>query len=125
MYAHDWNVLKGERIRRWPSKIGDKRGINVDISSWVGISIGAKHVNVEVAEEHNQWWSEEDNAWVDLSCDAERNGYSLKASVYTNKEAIKVAKFFIRLIVGEHKENYEIRWDGPGKPKRKRSKNDP
>lgn len=117
IHAHDWEILKGERIRRWPSASGGLREIRVEISSWVGMSAGAKHTNVTVVEEDNQWWCEDENAWVSLSCDAERGGYDLRASVFTKEEAIKVAKHFLRLITREHPNDYEVNWNGPGKPR--------
>ncbi|MFA5166833.1 MAG: hypothetical protein WC449_06110 [Candidatus Paceibacterota bacterium] len=98
IYAHDWNILNGERIPRWPSKIGDLRSLVVTITSWIGVSIGAKHVSVRVEEEKNQWWSEEQNDWVILSCDHGNRGYELRAEVYSNEEAKKVAKYFIKII---------------------------
>jgi len=117
IYAHDWKILGEDRIQRWPSKIGEKRPIKVEISSWIGISVGAKHIKVNVEEEENQWWCEDENAWVTLSCDAERGGYSLKAEVYTEEEAIKTAKYFILLIAGKGRKNHTVYWHGHGKPR--------
>ncbi len=116
VYAHDWNILGKDRIRRWPSKIGEKRPIQVEIFTWSGISVGAKHFYVNVKEEDNMWWSELENAWVELSCDSEKGGYNLHADVLDNKEAIKLALYFINLIAGKTRKNHEIHWSGPGRP---------
>lgn len=117
IYAHDWEILGEDRIPRWPSKIGEKRGIKVEINSWVGISVGAKHYNVTVEEQDNMWWSEKENSWVELSCDSERGGYSLRASLLTKEEAIKVAKFFVKLIAGKELKNHIVSWDSDTCPK--------
>jgi len=118
MSAHDWNVLgKEERIRRWPSKIGEKRPLRVEITSWVGISIGAKHTYVKVKEANNGWWCEDENCWVELSCDSEKGGYSLEASVNNEDEAVALAKHFVELVAGKKRKNHDIRWEGLGRPR--------
>jgi len=99
IYGHSWSMLKGERIRRWPSQIDEPRPVRVEITTWKGMSIGAKHVNLCVEEEKNMWWSEDDNDWVQLSCDSESDGMSLRAAVYTQEEAEKLAIFFIKTIM--------------------------
>jgi hypothetical protein len=113
----DWGILRGERIPRWPSKIGEKRTIRVEINSWVGISIGAKHVNVKVEEAENMWWCEEENAWVRIYEDAENGGYELRAKVMTDEEAVKTAIAFVKTIAGPGRKNHTVFWDGPGKPR--------
>lgn len=117
IFAHDWNILKGERIPRWPSKCGEKRPLRVEINSWIGICPGAKHYYAKVREEDNQWWSEDENAWVQLSCDSARGGYSLEADVMTEEEAIELAKYFVLLVAGKRREHHEIIWSGPGRPR--------
>lgn len=107
--AHDWKILGDDRIRRWPSKIGEKRGLKIDIRSWVGLSIGAKHVDVKISEQKNMWWSEEQNAWVELTCDSENTGYEIDAKVLNEDEAIKITKFFVNLIAGEDSKNHDIK----------------
>ncbi len=115
--AHDWEILGDEdRIRRWPSQIGEKRGLKVRLYTWVGTcAIGATHFSVSIEEQNNMWWCEERNAWVELTCDLERSGISLSASLSKQEDAIKVALKFIE-ITGV-KETHEISWDGPGQPK--------
>jgi len=115
--THDWGILKKERIRRWPSKIGEKRNLRVEITSWVGISIGAKHIYVKVEEQDNSWWCEDENAWVELSCDAEKGGYSLTASVTSEDEAITLAKYFVELVAGKRRQNHNVIWSGLGRPR--------
>ena len=118
MLAHDWEILGGERIPRWPSEIKEKRPLGVRIYTWVGTSaIGAKHFNAEVNEEQNQWWCEDRNAWVTLSCDGERDGVSMRASVLTEGDAIKMAMHFVELVTGPKRAKHIVSWDGPGKPK--------
>jgi hypothetical protein len=100
IYAHDWSILGEDRIPRWPSKIGEKRPITVRISTWIGTSaIGARHYNVSVEEEVNQWWCEKENAWVELSCDPSKSGVSMSASVLSRSDAEKLAKFFVDLVI--------------------------
>ena len=65
LHTNDWDDLGENRIRRWavagdfekgvPPEIAGKRPIDVEISSWVGTSIGAKHTYVEVTERDNEW----------------------------------------------------------------------
>lgn len=117
MYAHEWEILKGERIPRWPSKIGELRPINVDITSWLGISPGASHYYVEVREKFNMWWCEDENCWVELSCDSGNKGYSMKADVFTLSEAVNMAINFIKLIHGKDYKKQHVVWSGPGRPR--------
>ena len=90
----DWGILGDDRIRHWPSETGDKRPLKVDISSWVGISAGAKHVKVIVAEAENEWWCENENAWVRIYTDTESGGYEMTANVLTNEEAISTTRLW-------------------------------
>jgi len=116
IYTHDWNYIGDERIPRYPSKIGEKRPIHVDINSWIG-SIGAKHWYVTVKEKNNMWWSERENAWVEISCDSEKEGYSLdKASVMTVEEAVELAIAFLKIIHPTDYKEQELTWDGEGRP---------
>ncbi len=117
LYAHDWKLLGDDRIPRWPSKIGEKRKIRVDISSWVGTSVGAKHVYAKIEEEPNQWWSESENTWVELSCDAGRTGYTMRGDVMTEKEAVAFSLFCIEMIAGKRRTHHKVMWTGPGRPK--------
>ena len=103
--TRDWDILQGERIRRWPGSWGGARKIRVDINSWKGLSLGAKHWNVTVTEEDNQWWCEPENAWVEIYRDSEKSGYSLTAAVFTPEEAAKVTKQFVAIILAAGKEN--------------------
>ena len=102
--TNNWNILDGERIRRWPSPFGGKRGISVDMYSWVGVSPWARHIEITVDEEKNQWWSESENAWISIYSDSTASGYSLRASVYTEKEAKKVSDYFVKLIKNNNKD---------------------
>ena len=100
----NWEVLKGERIRRWPSSFGGKRNINVEMHSWVDVSPGASHIEVSVYEEKNQWWCEDQNCWVSIYSDSTASGYSLRASVYTDEEAESLARSFIKIILENNKD---------------------
>ena len=113
----NWEILGADRIRRWPSQIGEKRPLKVNIDSWVGLSLGAKHVNVRVEEAENMWWSELENAWVRIYTDTESTGYEMKAKLLHESEAIKMAKAFILLVAGKDRANHIVRWNGPGRPK--------
>lgn len=116
--AHDWEAIGSkERIPRFPSKIGEKRNIRVEITSWVGTSIGSKHFYVQVEEQNNSWWSESENAWIELSCDSTKAGYSMYASVMTKDEAIKLAKYYIEMIAGKDLANHTVSWSGLGRPR--------
>lgn len=94
----DWGILGDDRIRRWPGTWGGKRSIRVDWHSWVGVSPGARHIDVDVKEEDNQWWCEVENAWVTIYRDSAATGYDLRAKVYTESEAKEVSEFFVELI---------------------------
>lgn len=105
----DWGILGDDRIRRWPGTWGGKRRINVEWSSWVGVSPGARHIDVNVTEEDNQWWSENENAWVSIYSDSTATGYDLRAKVYTESEAEEVADFFVEFIKRNNKDTeYKI-----------------
>lgn len=123
IFAHDWNILGKDRIRRWPSKIGEKRAVRVTIDTWIGISFGAHHWYVEVIEEDNEWWSEEENAWVHLSCDSERGGINLKAAVDSQDKAVELARWFVKTMFCA--ESSDIRWTGPGDPGMVRERSEP
>lgn len=96
LYAHDWEILGGDRIRRWPGP--DERTITVQVNSWVGISPGAKHYKAIVTEQNNQWWCEQENCWAELSCDTEKGGYSMRAECMTEDEANQMARLFVEMI---------------------------
>ena len=106
----NWEILQGERIRRWPSQIGEKRTIRAKIETWKGISIGASHWYVKIEEEENMWWCEPENAWVNIYTDTEKGGYKLEASVYTKKEAIKLAETFLKMVASQ--ETHIIKREG-------------
>lgn len=97
IYAHDWDILDGERIPRWPSK-EEPRRIKVLINSWSGISPGASHYHVTVEIEQQQWWCENENAWISLSCDMTGAPYNLRASLPRKGDAEIVADHFISII---------------------------
>jgi hypothetical protein len=117
--AHTWEAIGSkERIPRWPSKIGDTREIQVQIDSWKEVgSIGAKHYYVSVEEQNNSWWSEDLNAWIELSCDSEKEGYKLKAFVMTSDEAVKLAKLFVEMIAGKERKYHHVVWMGYDRPR--------
>ncbi len=125
IYSDNWELLNGERIARWPSKTGkDPRKISVTINSWIGLSPGAKHYYVKVVEKDNMWWCEEKNAWVNVTIDSECGGYKLEASIITEEQAIKLAKYFIKIIMGRlpkswcnKADSHYVIWSGEGRPK--------
>jgi len=119
IFGGDWEDLGEERISRWTDKHwhGPRR-VSVKIESWVGISIGARHTYIRVEEEENQWWCEKNNCWQRIWQDSENGGFKLEASVYDDKQAIKVAKNFLRLMVGNNRDGkWQVDWQGPGKPR--------
>lgn len=109
-------MLGDDRIRRFPSTIGEKREIRVEITTWKGISLGAKHYDVSVVEQENSWWSESENAWVHINEDSEKRGFHLNAGVLTEEQAVKVAKMFVGLIAGPKRKRHDVIWSGPGRP---------
>jgi hypothetical protein len=125
LYAHDWEILKGQRIRRWTNnlkrqeqvkpQVEDPRRVTVTLSSWVGTSPGARHYYVKIEEEQNQWWCEDRSTWVKLSCDSTSNGFSLRADCYSPEEALELAKFTVNLIFGrprtKKRKMWRIHWD--------------
>lgn len=117
MTTSDWGVLGNDRIPRWPSKIGEKRKIRVDISSWIGTSPGAKHTYASVVEENNQWWSESENTWVEIYSDSSKSGYSAKGDLMTEVEAVAFALFCVELIAGKKRLHHKVLWSGPSRPK--------
>ena len=54
------------------------------------------HVYDDIEEEDNQWWDEKENAWRRIWDDTEASGFSLEASVYDDKQAVKIARNFLR-----------------------------
>lgn len=117
IFAHDWAILGDDRIRRWPSTDKtDLRTIRVTINTWIGTSIGAKHWKVRVEEKENQWWSEDRNAWVSLSCDTSSNGCSMEGEVLKEEHAIRLAKIYVGMICGPKRKGYLVVWSGPGRP---------
>lgn len=112
IYAHDWEILGDDRIRRWPSKIGEKRGLTIRISSWVGTAaIGAKHYNLRIEEAENMWWSEKENDWVRLSCDTHSGGYTMDAAMLKPVECIKLARAWLDIVCGKGAPNHDINLD--------------
>lgn len=109
IFTGDWEILKGERIRRWPSQIGEVRPIKIDINSWVGISIGAKHVMLKIEEEDNAYWCEDKNCWVHIYSDTTARGISMEANVYTDKQAEELAIFFLKNVVKVTPETHKLR----------------
>ena len=131
IYAHDWGILGEDRIKRWqegPYQCREKRGkgrsvwqekrpVKVQITTYIGtIAINASHYYVKVEEAKNQWWCEERNAWVELSCDTSY-GYNLSANVYTQQEAIQVALRFLETVCGPKRDHHTVTWHGPGRPR--------
>jgi len=110
IYAHNWEYVGDERIPRWPSKINEPRPIKIDINSWRGISIGAKHVMLRVDEEENSWWSDSENSWVHVSCDSSNRGFSMSADVYTEDQAIELAIRFLRDVMSVTQETHVIEY---------------
>jgi len=112
--AHDWDILGKRRKQRWPGP--DKRDLNVSVWSLSRTAaIGARHWYVTIEEERNQWWSEKESDWVQLTCDSENGGFCLRADVNTVQEAIKLAKFFVDLVAGKGRRHHRISWSGPRK----------
>ena len=116
IYGGDWNDLGEERIRRYPSKVGELRTIYVKTNTWKGLSSGSKHWYVEVKEKDNMWWDEKENAWREIYDDSEKGGYSLQASVMTEQEAIDLATHFIKTIHPDDYKNQDIVWDSDMRP---------
>ena len=121
IHGGKWEDLGDERISRWTdSHWNGPRRVSVKIETWVGVSIGAKHTYARIEEEDNQWWDEKENAWRRIWDDTEASGFSLEASVYDDKQAVKIARNFLRLMVGDNKDGkWKIDWEGPGEPRNK------
>lgn len=112
-YRHDWKSLgNGERIRRWPSE-DDPRKIRIHIHTFVGTcAIGAKHISVTIEEEKNQWWCEEDNCWVELSCDSGSRDHDFRGEVLQHKDAQDFAAFCVAMIKASNpKQIYRVTTD--------------
>ena len=120
IYAHTWEDLGEQRIRRWINdlekseqvnlQINDPRPVRVEILSWKDQCVGAKHYTLNIKEEDNQWWSEKENAWMDITIDSRKRGFSLSADCYSREEAIELAKFTVDLIFGKENTDKRKMW---------------
>lgn len=112
IYTGDWEILGGDRIRRWPST-DDERTIKVTQRSWVGLSPGAKHIDVRVEEEDNQFWSESENAWVTIYGDTGARGYRFEGDVMSREEAEAFEEACLAIIQANKDQLYRVSrdWD--------------
>jgi hypothetical protein len=94
----DWGDLKEFRIPRWPSKIGEKRPLVVEITSWVGISAGARHYYAHIKEHEQCWWDNEDNRWAVVSGEDSRD-FKVDVDAPRREAAIKIAKAVVKAIL--------------------------
>jgi hypothetical protein len=108
----------GNYIERWPSKISERRGVSVEISTWVGTDHGAKHFKISIEEVDNQFWSEKRNMWVRVLCHNGSRGLSLDANVLSAKDAVKLAKTYMKMIDHTGKTHVFVwRWTGSERPR--------
>ena len=118
-FADSWEEadLGGERITRWPSSVGECRGISVTISNWAGHTPDAKHVDVAVEEVCNQYWSEQRNRWVKVECCSRSRGLSMRAETLFKKDAIDIAKAYLKTVDPTGKTHVvSWLWCGPEAP---------
>lgn len=94
--VHDWEILKGERIRRWPS-LEDPRTVTISISSWAGFAPGASHFHLTIEVRPQQYWCEDKNCWVEVSSQS-APPYTLRASVPREGDAQRLAAEFIKIV---------------------------
>jgi hypothetical protein len=115
MGGHLAEVRPQPPVRRFPHK-GCKRIVDVSISSWVGISLGARHTYAKVEEAHNAVWDGRDDGglhsprWTEPWDDREGRGREFQKDCLTREEA----HAYIASIVKRHfssKTRYEIRSD--------------
>jgi hypothetical protein len=97
----DESLVGDRRIRKFPSKVGARRGVRVEIHSWVGVSAGASHYCVRIKADPNLLWSEKEGAWIQLYVDTGADDtFSLdEAKVLTERDAVKVATAFLKTVM--------------------------
>lgn len=108
IYAGTWDDVGKKRIPRWPSLIGEKRKVDVTITTFMGMAPGSRHWTLKIQEQNNSFWSESKNAWVEVCSSACTDGFRLEAEVFTIEQAKSIAKNFLRLMCGEKKSGHEI-----------------
>lgn len=117
-FVNSWRDVDEPRVKRWPSKTGEKRKINVWITTWVGRDKDATHYRVSVEEQANEYWSEKRGQWVKVNCCERSLGCHLRADVLKSRDAISLAKTFIKMIAPKGETHYvEWSWYGEGRPR--------
>ena len=84
-----------DAIRRWPSRTDEKRGIDIDLATWVGTAIGASHYRITVQEEVNGIWDEDENGWR-VCWDENDHGSAFTAVLTDQKEVLNIVKRFVK-----------------------------
>jgi hypothetical protein len=106
--------------RRWPTGLAweehvepvDTRPIKVEIRTWIGHAPEATHFKLDIEEEKNCWWSEEDDAWISVYTDTGAIGLSVKACLQTYEACVDLSISALLAIAGKAGvKKRPIRWD--------------
>ena len=85
-----------------------QRKVKVDVTTFKGLSIGAKHYYVEVQEEDDAAWNEERQTWVTSSARKDLKGQRFTNGDFMRKQhAIRWAN----MIVSENFSSHKIEWE--------------
>jgi hypothetical protein len=77
--------IKGMHMRRFP---GGKRVVKVSISTWIGMSFGAKHWYADIQEEFNPLWDKNEHAWRECWDDFIGQGKKFHRNCLSEAEAV-------------------------------------
>jgi len=94
----------------WPTawEKGRKRGLKVQVISFVGVSIGAKHYDASIDEDDNPIWNWKDKIWSNAYVDLDRKGSDLSSPrFYTEKDAMD---WVFRMLSVFDPQKYEVHW---------------
>jgi len=104
-------------VRRWPNPKRIKRRVRVNIYTWVGIGVGAKHTYAVLTEEFNPLWDWNNNRWVECWDDREGKGRQVEAefAAPTPLERERRARAWVRQTVRRNFRNHLVVKDGDTK----------
>ena len=101
------NPNKSDQIKL---QMDDPRPVSVKISSWVGVSPGAKHFTLVISEHKQMYWSDEDNCWCTVSKDTTSGGFEARLECYTEQQAKTLATAILNEIFGKPRTKYRTMW---------------
>lgn len=97
-------------VRRYPNTHGIRRHVGVNLTTYLGISLGAMHYYVKFDEDPNPVWHGYEGKWLSPQDDPPifKGGdtYDKQLSCLTFDEALERA----RRVVDEHYKGWEVEW---------------